>query len=85
MTLVLGEKKGTEIYYDPSGNKEWTWKHDDKGASTWVRYYPNGVKKTESTWVNKNCNGTAYEWDKNGKLSRQAEFWNGRGVKRNVK
>ncbi len=73
----LGEKTGSEIYWNVEGQKIWEWTIED-GISTWEQWWPNGNAKAKSTWIDGKCEGLAYTWDFNGKMIREAEFKNGR-------
>ena len=72
-----GRKIGIETYFDENRNKIWTWEYKKDGLSTWTKYWNNGRKKNQSFWKDKKCQGTASEWDINGKLIRQVGFLNG--------
>ena len=79
VTYDKGRKIGGETYYLP-GRKErkaWTWKHNENGSGVWTHYWPNGRKKSESTWRDFECEGVARTWDRDGKLTDQLEFKNG--------
>ena len=48
----LGRKVGAETFWSADGRKEWEWRHADDGASKWTTYWPDGRKRSESTWKN---------------------------------
>jgi len=43
----------------------------------WARYWPNGRKRTESTWRDLRADGVATAWDEQGALIRRVVFRNG--------
>jgi hypothetical protein len=75
-----GRKVATETYWSRDGKKKWTWTHNQDGSSMWTQYWPNGRKKTESTWKNFKCEGTSTVWDRNGEVISRNEFANGRNT-----
>ena len=51
-TYRLGVKTGAETYWSADGTKLWEWNHRDDGTSEWTTYWPDGTKRSESTWKN---------------------------------
>jgi hypothetical protein len=78
VTYEAGAKVGDETYWDPEGNKIWTWRHNTDGTGVWTQYYRNGKKKSESTWRNFRAEGDAKRWDYSGKLVSHHRFADGR-------
>jgi hypothetical protein len=76
-TYKLGEKIGSEIYFSTEGKKMWQWEHNNDGSSIWTQYYPNGNKKSQSTWKNIKCEGISTLWDNEGTLIKESKFKNG--------
>ena len=77
----LGQKVGRETFWNKDGKSSRTWDHRKDGTHVWIHWWPNGHKKSESTWRNKRCEGTATRWSKSGKIGWQATF--SRGVPTN--
>jgi len=51
VTYVNGWKDGLETYWLADGRKVWDWSHDvQQHRSVWTQYWPDGRKKSESTW-----------------------------------
>ena len=73
----LGRKIGKEIFWSESGGVEWIWQHQPDGTSIFTRYWPNGQKRSESTWKNHKCEGVATKWDRSGKIVSQEKFVEG--------
>ena len=46
----LGVKTGRETYWAPDGTKQQQWVHRDDGTSDWTTWWPDGAKRSESTW-----------------------------------
>ena len=49
-TFLVGRKQGHETFYRPDGSAFWRRHHRPDGTSTWVQFWPNGGKRSESTW-----------------------------------
>jgi len=91
VTYISGCKSGMEYYWTPDGKKLWTWSHNLKGhRSTWSQYWPNGNRKSESTWntlpearalarsfFGMVAEGPVRQWDEAGKLTFQGRFVKG--------
>ena len=50
--IIWSDKTGTETYWSPEGVKQWEWQHRPDGSSDWTTYWPDGSKRSESTWRN---------------------------------
>jgi len=72
-----GVKRGRETYRTPDGIKRWSWEHKAGGKSVWRHWWPNGRKKSESTWIDGKCEGTAIQWDRKGKTLKQIKLVGG--------
>jgi hypothetical protein len=81
VTYQLGQKTGTESYWNLKGIKIWEWNHLENGQSQWTQWWPNGVKKAESHWIAKICNGPAKTWDYEGNLVTDVLYKNGKIVR----
>jgi len=73
-----GFKVGSETYWNEEGFIEWEWRHEPEGKSLWKQYWPNGERKSESTWKDGKLEGSARRWDLKGNLIQEAKFSNGR-------
>lgn len=80
VTFDSGRKVGQETYWSPEGVRLWSWEHRPDGTSIWTHWWPNGSKKTESTWRNFQCEGMATQWDQAGQVVRQVKFEHGMPV-----
>lgn len=69
-----GRKVGLESYWGEDGKLQWTVYHKTDGTSVWTRFWPNGKKRTESTWRDLRATGTATAWDATGKETGRAQF-----------
>jgi formylglycine-generating enzyme required for sulfatase activity len=79
VTYEAGDKAGDETYWGPEGNKVWTWKHNEDDTEVWTQYYPNGRKKSESTWRYSRAE-EAKRWNIQGELISESRFADGRLV-----
>jgi len=91
VTYASGRKTGAEAFWSADGVKQWTWLHDLKtNRSIWVQYWPNGRKKSESTWNTKPrardldraffglvADGPAVQWSETGAVISAVTFSNG--------
>jgi hypothetical protein len=91
VTYASGRKTGTETYWSKDGQKVCVWEHDLKrNRSVWTQYWPNGKKKSESTWNTKPeardlkraffglvADGLALQWNEEGTLLHAYYFSNG--------
>jgi hypothetical protein len=91
VSYTNGRKSGEETFWSRDGKKVWTWRRDLKSnRATWTHYWPNGAKKTESTWntrpeardLNRTflgyvADGPAQQWDEHGKRIASHRFVNG--------
>lgn len=73
-----GAIEGMETYWNRDGSIKWTKDHTPYGTTVWTNYWPNDAKKSQSTWWGLSANGPATSWDKDGKISQQINFENGR-------
>jgi antitoxin component YwqK of YwqJK toxin-antitoxin module len=90
-TYVNGRKTGKEFFWLPDGTKLWNWTHDLKvNRSSWVQFWPNGNKKSVSTWNTQPeardlkrsfygfvADGPAKQWNEDGSLKFSGNFSNG--------
>ena len=76
-SVLSGEKTGSEIYWSRDGRKLWQWEHNDDGSSVWTQYWPNGKKKSESTWKDFRCEGIATLYENDGKVIKESTFKGG--------
>jgi antitoxin component YwqK of YwqJK toxin-antitoxin module len=58
-------------------HKAWEWQRDAEGNGTWTQYWPNGKKKSESTWHDGRCTGQAQSWLPSGQIAHTYEFREG--------
>jgi hypothetical protein len=76
-TYDKGKKTGSETYWDEETNEIWSWIHKQDGTSIWTHYWPNGNKKSESTWKDLKCEGKAARWTRDGQVHDEVEFLHG--------
>jgi hypothetical protein len=95
VTYASGRKTGTETFWSADGKKLWNWEHDLKNnRSVWIQFWPNGKKKSESTWNTKPqardlkrsffglvAEGPAWQWNEDGSVKFSGTFSNGLLVK----
>jgi hypothetical protein len=79
-TFNNGALQGMETYRNCDGSIKWTRDHTPYGTTVYTTYWPNGKKKTQSTWWGLMAHGPAASWDKNGKLLHEVLFENGKIV-----
>ena len=72
-----GKKVGKETCWAEDGNVIWSWIHKEDGTSIWTHWWPNGQRKSESTWRNHKCEGKAMRWARDGKVVDTVEFLGG--------
>ena len=72
-----GVKTGQEAFRNRAGNQEWAWRHAADGSSVWTQYWPNGARKSESSWRGHRAAGPATLWAPDGKLIQRREFRDG--------
>jgi hypothetical protein len=91
VTYTSGRKTGTETFWSSDGAKRWNWSHDVKNnRSVWTQYWPNGKKKSVSTWNTKPetrdlkrsffglvADGPVQQWNEDGLLKFSGNFSNG--------
>jgi hypothetical protein len=76
-TYEMGLKIGEESYFSPTENLLWSFEHSKEGANKWMHWWKNGKIKSQSTWINKKCEGPAKFWDQDGNLVKEVDFVNG--------
>jgi hypothetical protein len=76
----LGRKVGKETAWRPNGSVEWSCEHDPTAGTLRIEYWPNGQKKSETTWENFHAKGLARLWDVTGKLVSEKKFERGKMV-----
>ena len=72
-----GRLTGRERFLREDGSPAWSRDHRKDGATVWTRYWPNGRKRTESTWRDQRAEGTATAWDVSGKVIHRVTFRDG--------
>jgi hypothetical protein len=72
-----GRLAGLERWLRDDGSPAWTRDHRTDGTTVWTRYWPNGRKRTESTWRDLRAEGVATAWDENGAVIRRVTFRDG--------
>ena len=91
VTYADGRKTGEESFWSPDGKLLWQWQHNlSANRATWTHYFPNGNKKSESSWntypvaattdrhfFGYVADGPAVEWDETGKQIASHIFTNG--------
>jgi hypothetical protein len=96
VTYVNGWKDGAETYWLADGRKVWAWAHDvQQHRSVWTQYWPDGRKKSESTWNTQPmardlsrtfpglvADGPATLWNADGSVQFTGSFTNGLLVKK---
>ncbi|MGH7587194.1 MAG: SUMF1/EgtB/PvdO family nonheme iron enzyme [Gemmatimonadota bacterium] len=76
-TYEMGRKVGKETFWREDGSVLWTWDHRADGTGVWTRFWPNGQKRSESTWRDLRAEGVATEWSPSGEVVRRATFRDG--------
>lgn len=71
---------GMESYWGADGKLQWQRDHTPYGLTVWTRFWPNGQKKSESTWVGLMAHGPATTWDEDGNITHQGMFEKGKMV-----
>lgn len=91
VTYANGRKTGLETFWSADGEIIWIWKYNLKNhRAVWTRYWSNGRKMSESNWNTRPeahalkrsffglvADGSAKQWDENGKLKFSGNFSNG--------
>jgi antitoxin component YwqK of YwqJK toxin-antitoxin module len=91
VTYANGRKTGEEIFWSPGGDKIWSWtRHLENNTGVWTIYWPNGRRKSQSTWNTKPtardlnrsffglvANGPAKQWNEDGSLKFSGNFSDG--------
>ncbi len=89
---VNGRKSGDETYWAPDGAKIWSWSHDlASNRGVWTQYWPNGQKKSESTWNSRPeardlkrsffglvADGPVTQWNEDGSMKFSGSFVKGK-------
>jgi hypothetical protein len=76
-TYEMGRKVGKETFWREDGSILWTWDHRADGTGVWTRFWPNGRKRSESTWRDLRAEGVATEWSPSGEVVRRVTFRDG--------
>jgi len=76
----FGLKTDIERHWSPDGRIEQTKEHRGDETMIWTQYWPDGVKKSESTWLKNRAHGTATQWNRGGDIVSQVIFENGSTV-----
>ena len=84
VTRENGKKLGVEEYFRPDGSKDWARDYRKDGSMTWVTYWPNGAKKSESHWQGMMARGTTTVWNTSGKVAQKSTFKDGRDTAFNM-
>ncbi len=91
VTYADGRKTGEESFWSRDGILLWKWQHDlAANRAVWTHYWPNGNKKSESTWntypvaattdrhfYGYVADGPALQWDENNNQLASHQFVNG--------
>lgn len=91
VTYASGRKTGRETFWSPDGKTLWIWSHNLKAnRSVWTQFWPNGNKKSESTWNTQPeardlkrrffglvADGSARQWNEDGSLKFSGNFADG--------
>ncbi|MFM8358975.1 MAG: toxin-antitoxin system YwqK family antitoxin, partial [Verrucomicrobiota bacterium] len=77
-TYEKGFRVGRETHWSPAGRVDWTWDHFPDGRAVWTQFWPNGRRKSVSTWRHLAGDGPALRWDASGRLLHHAVFADGR-------
>lgn len=76
-TYEMGRKVGKETFWREDGSVLWTWDHRTDGTGVWTRFWPNGRKRSESTWRDLRAEGDATQWSPSGEVVRRVTFRDG--------
>ncbi|MHC4498411.1 MAG: exo-alpha-sialidase, partial [Planctomycetota bacterium] len=79
VTHYNGRKTGSETYWGRVGTMLWSWQHETDGTSVWTQYWPNGLKRVESTWRDGGmvAHGPTYHWKRCGVAEAAWNFIDG--------
>lgn len=77
VSYQYGRKVGEESYWSRDGRKRWNWAHRSDGSGVWTRWWPNGRRRSESTWRDFKCVGVARTWAASGALVSEIELTEG--------
>lgn len=73
-----GILSGTSKYWNPDGSLSWTRQRTPYATTIFTRYWPNGQKRSESTWWGVLAHGPTTDWDSSGRVTSQMMFYLGR-------
>lgn len=76
-TYRYGRKVGEETFWAPDGHRRWRFVHRPDGSSVWTRWWPNGQRRSQSTWRDFECVGVARTWAPSGELTSRIELTRG--------
>ncbi len=74
---AFGAKVGRETLWRADGGVAWTWDRRPDGTGTWIRYWENGAKRTQSEWRGLKAEGEAIRWEPDGKVAARYRFSGG--------
>jgi formylglycine-generating enzyme required for sulfatase activity/antitoxin component YwqK of YwqJK toxin-antitoxin module len=77
VTYRRGRKVGAETYWGADQKRLWSWEHGSDGVNVWTHWYPNGRKKSESSWREFQCEGVATRWNSEGAVVDRMTFHEG--------
>jgi len=73
----FGRKAGRETLWRRDGSVAWTWDRRPDGTGTWIRYWENGTKRTQSQWRGLVAAGEATRWEPDGTVAARYQFADG--------
>jgi len=74
---AFGHKVGRETLWRADGGVAWTWNRRPDGTGTWIRYWENGRKRTQSEWRGLRAEGEATRWEPDGQVAARYRFSGG--------
>jgi len=77
VTFRQGRKTGMEREWRPEGTLAWQRLYRRDGSMVWTQFWPDGSRKSESTWRGFKANGPATRWDEKGNEISSVEFKDG--------
>ena len=69
-----GKIEGMENYWNQNGELNWSRDHTPFGINLFTKYWPDGKKKSQSSWVGLTAHGATFNWNTEGKLIREMMF-----------
>lgn len=72
-----GAKVGEETYWREDGSRMWSRMHHPDGRTVWTRFWPDGRRRTQSTWRAMRAEGEAVSWDESGRVVDRVTFIDG--------